>query len=196
METVGKRKNLFFKTRGIAPTRVCAKCSVIHPTSTDFFHKAGKDRQGNYKLNSWCKLCRNAINRSRPSIVAKNHQYYVANKQQIIKQHRAYRHSSAFNQSPKRRFGYYKANAKKHGYEFALSFTDFMVFWQKPCIYCGDSIPTIGLDRINNQIGYISSNITACCAICNYMKRGSSVKDFINQCRIISSRGVEYHGMD
>ena len=56
----------------------------------------------------------------------------------------------------------------------------------KNCTYCGDNIPGIGLDRINNTIGYTIDNIASCCTTCNMMKHKLSHQEFINKCIKIS----------
>ena len=79
----------------------------------------------------------------------------------------------------------YKLGAKYRKIEFNLSYEDFKNFWQKSCYYCGEKIEKIGLDRIDNEKGYLIENIVSCCKICNLMKRSSSKDDFLNQCQKI-----------
>ena len=71
---------------------------------------------------------------------------------------------------------------------FDLTFNQFMNFWQKDCFYCGNKIETIGLDRIDNKIGYIKENIISCCWICNKMKNQLSANEFINKCKVIGNK--------
>ena len=84
-----------------------------------------------------------------------------------------------------RRYQDYKRSASKRNIEFAISLQDFKKLWQKPCNYCGADIVTIGLDRIDNNIGYQADNITTCCGLCNYMKRESTVEIFLEHCKKI-----------
>ena len=42
---------------------------------------------------------------------------------------------------------------------------------QHGCSYCGESKIKIGLDRINNSIGHIRSNVVAACIRCNFIRR-------------------------
>lgn len=92
---------------------------------------------------------------------------------------------SIFNKSPKRKFGHYQHNAKNRGFSFELTFEQFMTFWQKPCHYCGNNIETVGIDRVDNTIGYTLQNSVSCCKICNDMKKVLSVNEFITQCKRI-----------
>lgn len=53
---------------------------------------------------------------------------------------------------------------------------------QQPCHYCGLQVKfpetRNGLDRINNNVGYIKSNIVPCCWTCNIAKHELSYLDF------------------
>lgn len=39
-----------------------------------------------------------------------------------------------------------------------------------------------GIDRVDNSLGYILSNVVSCCKICNYMKKDLSEQEFQDQC--------------
>jgi len=63
--------------------------------------------------------------------------------------------------------------AMKHrGVPCTLTRADVQTTIVKPCSYCGETnLDQIGIDRVNNNEGYHSSNITSCCTRCNAMKR-------------------------
>jgi len=86
---------------------------------------------------------------------------------------------------PKRIFSRTKHQAKVRKINWDLTFNEFMEFWQKPCIYCGKSIDTIGLDRIDTKKGYSIDNIGSCCGWCNTMKLDHTTKEFFEQCKRI-----------
>lgn len=87
---------------------------------------------------------------------------------------------------PKRFFDRTRLTAiNRRGIEFKLDFDYFMQFWQKPCTYCGDEMPYIGLDRIDSELGYIEGNICSCCGTCNKMKQRMTVEDFLSRCKKI-----------
>jgi len=48
------------------------------------------------------------------------------------------------------------------------------------CTYCGfkGEINQMGLDRVENDIGYINTNVVPCCYKCNMAKRNLSVYEF------------------
>ena len=94
------------------------------------------------------------------------------------------------NFKPYRREGAYRRDAKKRGLAYELTREQFLSFWQKPCAYCGDDIATVGLDRVDNARGYVIDNVVACCRLCNAMKSGMPLADFVERCRLIADRAT------
>lgn len=84
-----------------------------------------------------------------------------------------------------------KREAKKRGlaWELDRDFARHLLFCR--CYYCGASPPDPdegylnGIDRVNNNRGYVRGNIVPCCWICNQMKSNRSKTFFIAQCRRI-----------
>ena len=90
-------------------------------------------------------------------------------------------------------YGEYIRSAKRRGLEFSLTIDQFHHLAQLPCHYCGiiGSNKTVlskndtgiyvynGIDRINNNIGYIEGNIVTCCKQCNYAKGTLGFDEFI-----------------
>jgi hypothetical protein len=83
-----------------------------------------------------------------------------------------------------------KYNAKYRGLDFELSKEFFKWISKQPCHYCGvepyqvhkqkrsnGSFVFNGIDRVDNNIGYIESNCVPCCGRCNYMKNSWSVEE-------------------
>src|SRR5258708_5402599 len=86
---------------------------------------------------------------------------------------------------------YHWAAESRH-YEFVLTSDEFHLLVQGECYYCG-SLPSQkvsagsryeevylynGIDRIDNEIGYVSSNVRSCCKRCNIAKLNSLETDF------------------
>lgn len=84
-----------------------------------------------------------------------------------------------WNKTMDGKYNRYLQSAKIYKVEFALTKEDFSTFWQKSCSYCGDSIDSIGLDRVDPKIGYLLSNVVACCPICNFMKKNHDLDFFV-----------------
>lgn len=97
--------------------------------------------------------------------------------------------SRRFNDSPKGKYRTYRYVARRRRIRFSLSFGEFVSFWRRPCFYCGYPIRTIGLDRINNKLGYRIGNIRACCLYCNRSKADLTEAKFLDHClRVVLSR--------
>lgn len=78
-----------------------------------------------------------------------------------------------------------KGSAKVRGIDYKLSDKDAIEMLSTNCAYCGND-KSIGIDRIDSNIGYIKDNCVPCCSMCNYMKREYKQIDFINQCKKIA----------
>jgi len=89
---------------------------------------------------------------------------------------------------PYRREASLQAGAVRRGLAYELTREQFMTFWQKPCTYCGDAIPTVGLDRVENDKGYTLDNLVSCCAVCNSMKSSMTMAQFLARCGRIAAR--------
>ncbi len=105
---------------------------------------------------------------------------------EIVKTNRKKYNLKYWQDNPdKRAYHTYKNNAKKRDLVFNINFEEFMTFWQQPCSYCHDDVETIGIDRVDNAIGYELDNLISCCAKCNWMKADLSTEDFIKHCKKI-----------
>lgn len=80
--------------------------------------------------------------------------------------------------SPSGKFSSYKHSASRRGIEFALTIEDFISMWKIPCFYCGIEIDEIGIDRIDNTMGYTRDNIHPCCRMCNIAKNNHTLDEF------------------
>jgi len=88
-------------------------------------------------------------------------------------------------------YNIYKTSAKNRNLDFNLDLTVFLNLTQKNCYYCANAPSNTargirnngnyiynGLDRVNNDLGYIESNVVPCCWKCNNAKAGMSQYDF------------------
>jgi hypothetical protein len=100
-------------------------------------------------------------------------------------------------------FRKYKESAQERGLEFSLSQGSFVELISAPCFYCGAEpgnmkrsknriAPSLfvysGIDRADNELGYIESNCVPCCILCNKLKGSRSQEDFIQHCKRIAGR--------
>jgi hypothetical protein len=88
----------------------------------------------------------------------------------------------------------YKHRAKKKNLDFRLDHYAVKKLVTAPCYYCGvipyrqwnvvtasgkiDSLACNGIDRVNNDLGYVPSNVVPCCPRCNYAKREMGLQEF------------------
>lgn len=104
----------------------------------------------------------------------------------------------------------YRKSAQKRKLDFYLSKDLFLKLIKGDCYYC-DSKPYSkimhhknnkvigrtepyfynGIDRVNNDIGYIESNCVSCCKFCNYAKRAYSVNEFQQWIQSVKRVAVE-----
>jgi DNA-binding transcriptional MerR regulator len=85
----------------------------------------------------------------------------------------------------------YLKTAKKRSIKFELTFEEFVIITSKNCFYCGD-VPKYdkkmqqeytkyaynGIDRTDNEIGYIVDNCVPCCKTCNSLKLDRTLDEF------------------
>jgi hypothetical protein len=112
-----------------------------------------------------------------------------------------------FNSAKTKLLSSYKRTAKTKKYEFLLTDDEFFELTKQSCFYCNNEPNNImysrtneytysGIDRLDNNIGYVSGNCVPCCSVCNYAKRDMTVDQFknwikriyINQYRKISDK--------
>ena len=94
-----------------------------------------------------------------------------------------------------RLFYTYKRNSKIKRIEFNLSINLFKKITSSRCIYCGKTPTNIvkdnikgnmssyqynGIDRVDNTLGYTTSNCVPCCKLCNYTKNNLTQKNFMD----------------
>ena len=85
----------------------------------------------------------------------------------------------------------YRLNAKRRAILWDIDYFKFFECLRSPCHYCGrvHSLKVLttedgeymynGVDRVNNDKGYIRDNIVSCCSDCNRSKGVLSKQDFI-----------------
>jgi hypothetical protein len=97
----------------------------------------------------------------------KNRQHYHKNKNNILK------YQKDISKSPKRKFQQGVKAAMDRQIEWLLCFEEYAQLIEQPCHYCKTSLETWGgtsLDRINNDLGYIITNVLPCCGTCNNIR--------------------------
>jgi len=96
----------------------------------------------------------------------------------------------------------YRGAARRRGLVWALTDEDFDRITAQPCHYCGcppsarsvraqgrSEFTYNGIDRVDNELGYIPDNVLPCCKICNNAKKDLPFEDFMAWI----ARLTEYH---
>ena len=70
------------------------------------------------------------------------------------------------------RYEDYKRTAVNRGHKFELDLAQFDAIVKMPCHYCGDIQEKgfNGIDRMDQQQGYVLTNCASCCRLCNFIK--------------------------
>lgn len=138
----------------------CLKCNKVY----DMFKN---------KLNNDSKLCKECYDTQAESELRRvRERNYKAERAKYVDTH----------------YNEYKERAIKNEMEFTLSIEEFKVLVESKCFYCdcyqeGESI---GIDRLNNTVGYIHSNCVAACEECNRSKHVYHPLFFIDKTKIIT----------
>ena len=87
-------------------------------------------------------------------------------------------------------FSYYKRNAKDRSLEWKITKEEFTLLLQGDCFYCGrppedrilvnKTLRYNGIDRVENNIGYVADNLVSCCSDCNLSKRSRNIEEFLD----------------
>ncbi len=103
------------------------------------------------------------------------------------------------------RYSAYRRQAESKGRSFALTKDEFREITSEPCHYCGTPPSNTatgsvskagfcseyqynGIDRIENDAGYIPGNVVPCCKRCNVAKNNMSFDEFISWGRQLAAR--------
>ena len=94
----------------------------------------------------------------------------------------------------------YVRGAQSRGLKFELTVDQFKFLTQQPCSYCGSKPSQVcaarnhygefiynGIDRVNNDYGYVRGNVCPCCGVCNKAKGRLSRKEFLEMAFRISA---------
>lgn len=93
------------------------------------------------------------------------------------------------NSDWKRYFNSYQTGADCRKHIWDLTYEFFLLVINRNCYYCGakprllksyNNIIANGVDRFDNKIGYIKSNVVTCCTKCNLMKGKFSNNEFVS----------------
>ena len=126
-----------------------------------------------YQLKSYKELGL-ILNKSKGSIESKRKRLGLPKKQQRST------NITLLDKKLTTKFHQCKFSAKIRNIPFKIPKGFYKTLVVLDCFYCGDPSNINGLDRINNDLGYIIGNCVPCCSTCNLMKRTLGWRTFID----------------
>lgn len=81
--------------------------------------------------------------------------------------------------APEQVFNMYRRNAIKRGLSFELTVYQFIAIVRCYCVFCGENSAPRGVDRRDNNKGYLHDNCQSCCGPCNKLKSAESEQTFL-----------------
>jgi hypothetical protein len=135
--------------------KTCTKCIE----SKDISEFCG-DRRRIDGHTSTCKLCYRNIRKAYY-----DHEY-------VRTKARSRRHKVVNDRTGCYPYWYAKNEARKRNKGWSLTKEHYYKLTSLNCHYCLCPLNKtgIGLDRLNNSIGYTADNVVPCCTICNYVR--------------------------
>jgi len=165
-------------------TKVCKICKIEKDYSE--YHKSKLCVGG---VRTTCTECRKEEKKeysARDYVIEKKKRKYQENKESIRERLKTYYWTLTSQ------YHEYKKRAKKKNIDFLLSKKDCEKYYNTNCYYCDGKIKGLGIDRIDNKIGYVKDNILPCCSKCNFMKHIMSKDEFIQHIKqIIKHLNIE-----
>jgi hypothetical protein len=81
------------------------------------------------------------------------------------------------------KLSYYKRRAEKKSFDWSITDEYALQLFTEQCYYCNCfSISTInGIDRVDNDKGYIEDNVVSCCTECNMIKCETNIEEFLKK---------------
>ena len=98
------------------------------------------------------------------------------------------RHDNSFGNVIHVDYCNYKSYVKKRNILFNLTREEFNDIISNICYICGKQNSELhqnGIDRKDNQIGYVVSNCISCCGECNFMKKGHTLDHLFQKYTVI-----------
>ena len=147
---------------------------------------------------TWLCICdcgNETVTRSHRLLAGTTRSCGCYGKEMVVKANSKRPGEASFNQL----YGTYKRSAKYRKHEFNLTKDEFRRLTSQNCHYCNSEPTQIskklkyngyytynGIDRIDNNIGYIFDNCVPCCSQCNYAKKDVEYDEFVSWIHMVS----------
>lgn len=150
---ITKKSRLELEQSGL---KWCARCDQIKSLKADFYHPASLKG----KPQSNCVQCIAQIEK----------EYKKTDKGREKRRRNWAKYWAKHKDDPMScvRFTRAEASATRNGKSWDLLPDEYVNLIMQNCMYCNHNVGTgTGLDRINNDLGYIIDNVVPCCEECN-----------------------------
>lgn len=181
------------ETELLSIRKLCSLCS-ISKLLKDF----DSEKKGKFGRRGRCKICeaarhkkyrennriqmrvRNQLRYQNLSPEAK--QTHIQKKSSGNQKRYNYEVRKRYNTSDRGVYLRYRSDAhrRSRNYEFQLTFEFFAQLINSACNFCGKE-NCRGVDRLDNNVGYINSNVVPCCKRCNEMKSVIPVQEWLGE---------------
>lgn len=180
-----KSKNLLFELTKEQFIELCKKeCFYCGDIQEKGFNGIDKiDCKGNYikdNIVPCCEIC----NWMKGSI---NQEVFIKKIEHIMTQSKfidGKLYDKCFNNSKSTNYKHYALNAARRKIEFNLDKKTFLYLIHHNCYLCGkktDDEHQNGIDRVDNNKGYILENVQPCCGNCNFIKNKFSLETIFDK---------------
>lgn len=138
----------------------CTKCGRSEPeVSFDILDPKTRPRK-----RSYCNKCRYAQRKNRlgPSMMR---ELWIKKEKERSTLRKSNQKTEVFIYADCRKYD------RKHGLDNDLDLEYIAALIGNGCMYCGERNLRMTLDRIDNSLGHIKSNVNPACIRCNYLRR-------------------------
>lgn len=150
--------------------KTCFSCKIEFLANNENFFRHSQTKDG---LHSWCKSC---CKKGNKRSLAKKYSNFEGRITTFLRT--------------------CNTSAKKRNQEFALTRQDFLDMWEKQngiCAYSGipmalepNTLKSVSVERVNNDIGYIPENTVLVTNAINKMKSNMKGEDFFEFCKQVT----------
>jgi hypothetical protein len=143
----------------------CSSCNVEKPLSE--FYKDKYSRDGKAHKCSECSAKASKVwrinNPIRHRLTAEDWKSKCKSRFKEV--------CAASRRKPGQRFSAGKCHARRRGLRWGIGFEEYVEIISELCVYCRGYFQKeetgVGLDRLDNSLGYELGNVVSCCGFCN-----------------------------
>ena len=196
-----KSKNLLFEIKKEEFIEICKKeCFYCGDIQEKGFNGIDRiDCKGDYikdNIVSCCEICNWIKGSLNQEVFIKKIEHIMTNSKFIDGK----LYDKHFTNSKSTNYKHYVLNAARRKIEFNLDKKTFLYLIHHNCYLCGkktDDEHQNGIDRVDNNKGYILENVQPCCGNCNFIKNKFSLETIFDKFKkILIKRKFEVNNIE